>query len=115
MDVIEACKYIAEYMGKCWHEWEGYDYFNISCKKCGKDLPNKNLGDHNGYRYSVSLDALIPVWEKLDRETSLYPSNVINMIRFVSHKYGNYKGDITAQAAIETGKACKEVMDGKAA
>lgn len=110
----EANKIIAEFMGKCWHTWN-ISGFDCWCAKCGKDLPNKSIGKYNGYKYTESLDALVPVWEKLEHhacivQLSVYRSipwcNVQSAVIMIGAQNGK---TIYEAAAIATAKAILEM------
>ncbi|MCK5138466.1 MAG: hypothetical protein KAQ85_01365 [Thermodesulfovibrionia bacterium] len=114
MDLQEVNRIIAEYMGL-----EEDDLDGVSCFTCGYD----GLWDEFFQKdlYTRSLDALIPVWEKLncrpyfdydwnDDKTKKVEFCEVSEISLGKYPYGYAAGETIQQAAaIATAKVIQEL------
>lgn len=112
MKTEEANKIIAEYMGDCWHCIKVTDNFHMFCTKCGEGDPDLSLPE-----YVTSLDALVPVWEKLDLPKILEmdirrgarPMFALRIYADLAYTQDEQSDTIQEAAAIATAKAIQEL------
>ena len=122
MKADEANKIISEFMGATVHQWGSFDGGNFCWTGIIPASSNlvtfcKNWGTNTECflpRFDLSLDALVPVWEKLDYSQFVHGMKELKLNRFaicIESKwfYGPKEVTIQEAAAIATAKAIKEL------